>query len=244
MLWTYNRNMFTIRPKDERGKTESLWLDSSHSFSFAQYYDPNYMGFSDLRVLNDDVIRPEGGFSLHHHDNMEIITIILSGRLEHKDSLGSKQVLHAGEIQVMTAGSGVMHSEYNPSSEEDVHFLQIWILTDTYNLPPEYNVKFFPEKELLNEFKLIVSHDGRNGSLKINQDADLYRIFLEKVKGIVNFELNIDRKYWIQVAQGNIKVNNQVLKQGDGLAIKSEKGFLEIDGIAEKSDILLFNLAK
>lgn len=236
--------MFTIRPKDERGKTETYWLDSSHSFSFAQYYGPYHMGFSDLRVINDDIIRPEGGFSLHQHDNMEIITIVLSGQLEHKDSLGSRETIHTGDIQVMTAGSGIMHSEYNPSAEEDVHFLQIWILTDTYNLPPDYNTKFFPEKEMLNEFKLVVSSDGRDGSLKINQDADLYRMFLEKGKGIVNFELDMDRKYWIQIAQGSVEINNQVLVQGDGLAIKSEKGFLEFKGVDEKSDILLFDLAK
>ena len=236
--------MFTIRPKDERGKTQSSWLDSSHSFSFAQYYDPYHMGFSDLRVINDDIIRPESGFSLHHHDNMEIITVVLSGQLEHKDSLGSKETLRPGEIQVMSAGSGVMHSEYNPSSEEDVHFLQIWVLTDTYNLPPEYNTRFFPEKEMTNQLKLVVSRDGRDGSLRINQDADLYRMFIEKSKGIVNFELDIDRKYWVQVAQGEIEVNNHTLTQGDGLAIKSEQDFLEFKGIAEKSDILFFDLAK
>ena len=236
--------MFTIRPKDERGKTQSDWLDSSHSFSFAQYYDPYHMGFSDLRVINDDIIRPENGFSLHHHDNMEVITIVLSGKLEHKDSLGSKETLRPGDIQVLTAGSGVMHSEYNPSLTENVHFLQIWVLTDTYNLPPEYNTRFFDEKDMLNRFKLVVSRDGRDGSLKINQDTDLYRIFLEKGNDIVNFQLNIDRKYWIQVAEGSVEVNNQVLIQGDGLAIKSEQGFLELKGIAEKSDILLFDLAK
>lgn len=236
--------MYKLRPKDERGKTQTYWLDSSHTFSFAEYYDAFHMGFSDLRVINDDIVAPDGGFSLHRHDNMEIITIVLSGELEHKDSLGSVQILRPGEVQVMTAGSGILHSEYNPSSAFPVHFLQIWIMTAKRNLPPAYEQREFGREKMLNKLCLVVSRDGRDGSLKINQDADLYQMILEQKKGIVNFELDKERKYWIQVAKGAVELNKQILVAGDGLAVADERGFIEIKGVDEESNILLFDLAK
>lgn len=236
--------MYILRSKDERGKSKSLWLDSSHTFSFAEYYDAAHMGFGDLRVINDDIVSPDGGFSLHRHDNMEIISVILSGKLEHKDSKGHSQILSRGDVQVMTAGSGIMHSEYNPSSVEPVHFLQIWIMTNKRNLEPSYEQKTFDESEMKNKLHLIVSGNGREDSLKINQDADIYQMHLDRKIAIVNFELNENRKYWIQIAQGAVEVNKQILVAGDGLAIAQEKGFIEFKGVDEESNILLFHLAQ
>lgn len=233
--------MYKLRPREERGKTRTNWLNSAHTFSFAQYFDPFNMGFSDLRVINDDILAPDGGFDLHPHANMEIVSIVLSGELEHKDSTGSEEVLKEGEVQVMTAGSGVMHSEFNPSSEKITHFLQIWILPNKKELEPRYEQKAFLKKEMMNELKLIVSQDGKRGSLKINQDAQIYQSTLEADKTIV-YEMPENRKFWIQVAKGAIEANSNILEAGDGMSVVNESGILEITGVDMESDFLLFNL--
>ncbi len=233
--------MFKIRHAADRGKTAIDWLDSRHSFSFAQYYDPAYMGFSDLRVINDDIVAPGMGFGTHPHDNMEIVSVVLSGALEHKDSMGSGEVLKAGEVQRMSAGSGVFHSEFNPSKTDPVHFLQIWILPEGKEIEPEYEQKAFKPSHLDNRLGIIVSRGGREGSLHINQDIDIYQSKLDGGQN-VSYEMKPRRKIWIQVAEGEIKVNTYTLKAGDGLAIAEENGKLEISGVAPKSNFLLFDL--
>lgn len=233
--------MYKLRPREDRGKTRTHWLNSSHTFSFAQYFDPFNMGFSDLRVINDDIVAPEGGFDLHAHANMEIISVVLKGELEHKDSTGNEEILKAGEVQVMTAGSGVMHSEFNPSSDEITHFLQIWILPNKKELTPHYSQKSFPKEEMLNKLCLIVSQDGRWGSLTINQDAKIYQCKLEADK-TVSYDMPKNRKFWIQVAEGAIEVNSNILEAGDGMSVINEEGSLDITGVDMESDFLLFNL--
>ena len=233
--------MYKLRAREERGKTMTDWLDSAHTFSFAQYFDPFNMGFSDLRVINDDIVKPLGGFEFHPHSNMEIISVILSGQIEHKDSMGESEILNAGDVQVMTAGSGIMHSEFNPSADKFLHLLQIWILPNKKNLEPSYNTKSFPKKKMLNQFKLIVSQNGREGSLKIHQDAEIYRCILEADKTVV-YDMPPNRKLWLQAAKGAIEVNSTILEAGDGMSIVDERGLLEISGVDEESDFLLFNL--
>lgn len=233
--------MYKIRNRNERGKSENEWLESFHTFSFADYYDLVNMGFSDLRVINDDVVQPLTGFGLHPHNNMEILSVVLSGSLEHKDSMGNTETIHAGEIQQMTAGLGIFHSEYNPSKTDTVHFLQIWILPDEMDLTPHYETKVFDEKKMKNNLLLIASKDGEEGAFQLNQDVKIYQSLIEKGKS-VNFDTLRNRKYWIQIALGEVKVNSDILKEGDGLAIINESDFLEIKGIAENSNILLFDL--
>ena len=233
--------MYKLRAREERGKTMTDWLDSAHTFSFAQYFDPFNMGFSDLRVINDDIVKPLGGFEFHPHANMEIISVILSGQIEHKDSMGESEILNAGDVQVMTAGSGIMHSEFNPSADKFLHLLQIWILPNKKNLEPSYNTKSFPKEKMQNQLKLIVSQNGREGSLKIHQDAEIYRCILEADKTVV-YDMPPNRKLWLQAAKGAIEVNSTILEAGDGMSIVDERGLLEISGVDEESDFLLFNL--
>ncbi len=233
--------MYKLRLREDRGKTITKWLKSAHTFSFAQYFDPFNMGFSDLRVINDDIVAPDGGFGLHPHANMEIISVVLQGQLEHKDSTGEEKILNAGDIQVMTAGSGVMHSEFNPSSENIVHFLQIWILPCKKNLNPSYEQKHFSKESMLNKLCLIVSDDARHGSLKINQDALIYQSVIEADKTII-YDMPENRKFWIQVAKGAIEVNSNILEAGDGISIVKESGLLEIEGVDMESNFLLFDL--
>lgn len=233
--------MYKLRAREERGKTKTQWLDSSHTFSFAHYFDPFNMGFSDLRVINDDIVSPDGGFSLHPHANMEIISVILSGQLEHKDSMGESEVLKTNDVQVMSAGSGIMHSEFNPSDTDFLHFLQIWILPDKKNFEPSYETKHFKKDDMLNDLCLIVSKTGRQGSLKIHQDADIYRCILEIDKTVL-YNIPDNRKIWIQVCEGAIEVNSNILEAGDGISLVNEKGELEITGVDSESDFLIFNL--
>ncbi len=235
--------MYTLRAAGERGRTELDWLESRHTFSFAEYYDPEIMGFGDLRVINDDVVAPGTGFGTHPHRDMEIISIVLSGALEHKDSIGSGSVIRPGEVQVMTAGSGIMHSEFNPSQTEPVHFLQIWVLTNRKDLEPAYEQKAFGSEAMKNTMCLIVSGTGEEGSLKINQDIRLYQTILEKDRK-VSYKIIKDRKYWIQVASGKITVNDQILNRGDGLAILDEENRLELTGLEDGSNIIFFDLRK
>lgn len=233
--------MYKKRNANERGKSETDWLDSSHTFSFAEYYDLANMGFSDLRVINDDYVQPQMGFGLHPHNNMEILSVVLEGSLEHKDTMGNSEIIREGEIQKMTAGSGVFHSEYNPSKTDIVHFLQIWILPDRLNLRPHYETKAFDKEKMTNRLFLIASKEGKNGAFEINQDVSIYQAIIDKDMTI-NFDTSKSRKYWIQIALGEVKINTEIFKAGDGLAIMNESDYLEIKGIADKSNILLFDL--
>lgn len=233
--------MFLLRPANQRGHTQIGWLDSYHTFSFSDYYDPQYMGFSDLRVINDDVVAPSMGFGSHPHRDMEIISLVLSGELEHKDSMGNGSIIKAGEIQQMTAGSGIFHSEYNPSDKTPVHFLQIWIMPESRNLPPSYAQKFFDPKLMTNQLLTIVSGSGRDGSLKINQDAEIYQCLLEADEKI-EYLLNPERKFWIQIATGSIEVNGQIMVAGDGMSITDENEVITFRGIDKLSNFIVFNL--
>lgn len=233
--------MRLFRKKEERGLTKISWLESYHTFSFGEYYDPEIMGFSDLRVINDDVVAPGGGFATHAHNNMEIVSVVLSGALEHKDSLGNGSIIRPGEIQRMSAGTGILHSEFNPSETEPVHFLQIWILTGKQGVTPEYEQKSFSPEKMKNTPTLIVSEDGRDGSLKVYQDVLIFQTLLEKGKE-VPFKLQKNRNYWIQIAQGAVELEGNKLEAGDGMAIASEDGTLEFKGIDDQSNFLIFDL--
>ena len=233
--------MFYLRPANERGHTQISWLDSYHTFSFGGYYDSRFMGFGDLRVINDDVVAPGQGFEMHPHNDMEIISIVLNGELEHRDSLGSGSVVKTGEIQKMTAGSGILHSEFNPSATEPVHFLQIWIIPNLQGLQPSYEQRKITAKKIKNKWGLLVSPGAEDDSVQIHQDAYLYQTNIEAEKKI-NFELSSQRMYWLQVAGGSIEVQDLMLVAGDGLAISGESGILEVRGIDNISNILLFDL--
>ena len=233
--------MFYLRPANERGHTQISWLDSYHTFSFGGYYDSRFMGFGDLRVINDDVVAPGQGFEMHPHNDMEIISIVLNGELEHRDSLGSGSVVKTGEIQKMTAGSGILHSEFNPSATEPVHFLQIWIIPNLQGLQPSYEQRKITAKKIKNKWGLLVSPGAEDDSVQIHQDTYLYQTNIEAEKKI-NFELSSRRMYWLQTAGGSIEVQNLTLVAGDGLAISGESGILEVRGIDNISNILLFDL--
>ena len=235
--------MFAFRPANQRGHTQTGWLDSYHTFSFGDYYDPEFMGFSDLRVINDDIVAPEQGFGAHPHRDMEIVSIVLSGELEHKDSLGNGSVIRPGEIQKMSAGSGIYHSEFNPSATDPVHFLQIWILPNMRALKPSYQQKQFSPQIMTDQLKLIVSPDGREESLIISQDAEIYQTLLNRDK-TVSFDINDRRKAWIQIAGGSVMVNDQPMVAGDGLAVADENTSVQIRGVDEQSNIIVFNLRK
>lgn len=233
--------MFTLRPANQRGHTLTDWLDSYHTFSFGQYYNPDYMGFGVLRVINDDIVAPDMGFGLHPHANMEIISVILSGRLEHKDSLGSGSILKVGDIQKMSAGSGIYHSEFNPSSSESVHFLQIWILPDIKDIKPSYEDKHFDRNEMLNRLCYIATPDGRHNSFIIHQNCEMFQCLLQEKQEII-YKLDSNRRYWLQMALGNIELNGQIMVAGDSMAIAGEDVTMELRGIDKESNFLLFNL--
>jgi len=214
-----------LRPASKRGMADHGWLKSAHSFSFASYFDPENMQFETLRVINDDQVAPGAGFPAHPHRDVEIFSYVLSGALEHKDSLGNGSVVKAGGIQYMSAGSGVRHSEFNPSSEEPVHFLQIWLLPDAEGGTPRYDTMDISDADKDGKLKLFLSKDGRDGSMKIKTDADIYASTLNDGQSF-STQLSPGRKAWIQVAKGQLTVNGQVLTTGDGLAI-SEAGRIE-----------------
>lgn len=232
--------MIEIRPGNERGHEQRPWLESYHTFSFADYFDPQQMGFRMLRVINEDWIQAGNGFGMHFHENMEIITYVLEGVLAHRDDLGASLELHGGDVQCMTAGSGITHSEVNPSTREMVHLLQIWILPEIAGLPPGYTQRHFPAAEKQDSLRLIASHDGRDGSLRIHQDAALYACVLGTGKQIA-YLLPVGRYAWVQVARGAIRVNGQALQAGDGAAVADE---IELMIAAEApAEFLLFDLA-
>ncbi|HLY73725.1 MAG TPA: pirin family protein [Planctomycetota bacterium] len=232
--------MITIRNANDRGHARHGWLDSRHTFSFADYHDPDQMGYRTLRVINEDRVEPGQGFGTHPHRDMEILSYVLEGSLEHKDSMGTSSVIRPGEVQRMSAGTGVLHSEYNPSDSEPVHFLQIWILPDRKNLKPGYEQKTFPEEERRNRLRLVASRNGREGSLTIHQDVDVYSALLSK-GGKAKHVLKPGRFSWVQVARGNVSLNGQILNPGDGASVSGEKA-LEL-GSAGDAEVLLFDLA-
>ena len=230
--------MMTIRKSDERGHANHGWLNARHSFSFAEYYDPAHMGFRSLRVINDDTVAPGGGFGTHPHRDMEIITYILSGSLEHKDSMGNGRVISTGEIQYMAAGSGVQHSEFNPSEKEAVHLLQIWIKPDRMAAKPRYEEKSLV-KAKTGVWHLVASKTGRDKSIAINQDADLLLAKLSTGE-TVEHSLQPNRHAWVHVAEGEVTLNGQQLKAGDAAAL-SEETSLKL-AAKRPSQVLLFDL--
>ena len=232
--------MFTIRRSKERGGGDYGWLNTRHTFSFDHYNDPKWMGFRSLRVINEDVVAPASGFPTHPHRDMEIITYVLSGKLEHKDSLGTGSIIFPGDGQRMTAGSGIRHSEFNPSSKDAVHLLQIWILPERRGIEPSYEQKSFAPSEKQGKLRLIASRNGENGSVKINQDAKLFVSLLEPGETVVH-PLEKSRHAWVQIAKGEVEINGERLQQGDGVAI-SDEAKLSITG-SKDSEVLVFDLA-
>ena len=238
-----------IRRSTERGHADHGWLRTFHTFSFADYYDPRHMGFRSLRVLNDDRVEPSRGFGMHPHRDMEIITYVLEGALEHKDSMGNGSIIRPGDVQRMSAGTGVLHSEFNPSQDDGVHLLQIWILPDQRGMKPSYEQKNFGSEsrvesresrasdERRGKLRLIASRDGREGSVIVHQDVDVFASILDGQE--IGFELKPDRHVWLHVATGEIDVNGEKLREGDAVAI-SDAGSHTIRG---KGEILLFDLA-
>lgn len=232
--------MMYLRKSDERGYAEfGGWLKSYHTFSFSDYYDPQFMGYRDLRVINQDWIAKSSGFPLHPHRDMEIITYVLQGEVAHKDSLGNVGQIKAGEIQVMHAGTGIRHSEFNPSSKEDLRLFQIWLLPDVVGAEPGYTQQSFTRAEKLNGLRLLASRNGREGSQKINQDVDLYASVLEQGSEL-EFTLREGRGIWLQLADGELEVNGRRVSSGDGLVIEEESK-IKIKGIQE-TEFLLFDL--
>jgi hypothetical protein len=232
--------MIVVRKGKDRGRFDFGWLDTRHTFSFADYHDPDHMGFRQLRVINEDRVTPGSGFPTHSHRDMEILSYVLEGALEHQDSMGHRETLRPGEVQRMTAGRGVTHSEYNPSRTEPLHFLQIWILPDRGGLEPGYEQKAFPAEERQGRLRLVASPDGRDGSLKIHQDVGVHATLLDPGQEAV-YRLAPGRHAWIQVARGALEASGQRLEAGDGAAVSGEDGVrLKGDSTAEA---LLFDLA-
>ncbi|HEX5218169.1 MAG TPA: pirin family protein [Verrucomicrobiae bacterium] len=230
--------MMTIRRSEERGHVNHGWLDSHFTFSFAEYHDPRYMGFRSLRVINDDRIAPGGGFGMHPHRDMEIISYVLDGALEHQDSMGNGSVIRPGDFQYMSAGTGVRHSEFNPSDKDETHLLQIWILPDERGVKPRYGEKALA-KAPTGKLHLVASKSGRDGSIAIQQDADLHLARLNP-KDSVEHVLNPGRHAWVHVATGEVDVNGQVLKAGDAAAL-SEEARVKL-AAKQPSQVLLFDL--
>jgi redox-sensitive bicupin YhaK (pirin superfamily) len=231
--------MIQIRPSNERGGGHYAWLNTRHTFSFDQYRDPLWMGFRSLRVINEDFVAPGNGFPMHPHRDMEIITYVLNGALAHKDSMGNGSIIHPGDGQRMSAGTGVRHSEANPSTKDPVHLLQIWILPDRHGHEPGYEQKTFAEEEKRGRLRLIASPDGAEGSVTIHQDARLY-VSLLGAGQQVEHALGQGRYGWLQIAKGAVELNGKALKQGDGAATDEQKLVIKA---AEESEVLLFDLA-
>ena len=232
--------MIQVRRSDERGRSEHGWLDSRHTFSFADYQDPRHMGFRQLRVINEDRVQPAHGFPTHAHRDMEIVSYVLEGALEHKDSMGNGSIIRPGDVQRMSAGTGVMHSEYNPSDAEPVHFLQIWILPERQGLPPGYEQRAFPAPEKAGKLRLVASRTGREGSVTVHQDVDLFAAALAPGAAVAH-RLRAGRHAWVQVARGAVAVNGVALGQGDGAAV-SDETTVELRA-SRPSEVLLFDLA-
>jgi redox-sensitive bicupin YhaK (pirin superfamily) len=232
--------MMQIRRSEERGHADHGWLNSRHTFSFADYHDPRFMGFRSLRVINEDRVQPGRGFGTHAHQDMEIITWVLDGALEHRDSLGNGSIIKPGDVQRMSAGTGVTHSELNPSRTDVVHLLQIWILPETNGLPPSYEQRELSEGERRDRLRLVASRDGRDDSVRIHQDVDLYATLLSAGRELEH-PLRPNRHAWLQVAQGSVLVRDHRLRAGDGASVGNEPGVpIRAETPAE---LLLFDLA-
>lgn len=233
--------MLKIRKAQDRGVADFRWLNSHHTFSFGQYFDPQQMGFGDLRVINEDHVLGGQGFSTHSHRDMEIITYVLDGALEHKDSIGNGSVIQPGDVQRMSAGTGIAHSEYNYSPSDTVHFLQIWIVPSAKGIPPSYEQTHFDRATTQNQLRLVGSADGREGSVTIHQDVNLYAARLD-AQGSLSYTVGRDRQVWLQMARGGLTLNGKTLSAGDGAAI-TEDEVLELVGTADDTEFLLFDLA-
>lgn len=231
--------MMRVRKAEERGLTSIDWLKSYHSFSFGHYYNPAYTGFGNLVVINDDYIKGGGGFAEHGHKDMEIVTYVISGELAHKDSLGNVATIKAGEVQRMSAGTGIRHSEFNYSKTQECRLLQIWFLPEKENTPAGYEQNEFTRNDKLNNLKLVVSQTGRDSSVKIGQDIDIYASVLEKDKNL-SLENN-GRDIWLQLATGEVEVNGKKLKQGDGIAMQDEAKTI-VKGLAGESEFVVFSM--
>ena len=232
--------MITVRPAGERGKTRTAWLDGNHTFSFNRYYDPRWAGFRSLLVINEDFVAPGGGFPPHSHSDMEIITVVVEGALEHRDSAGGSGVIRPGEVQKMSAGTSVTHSEMNHSETEGVHLLQIWIQPEQRGLKPYYEQKPFPEEERRGRLRLLASRDGREGSVTVHQDAELFGSVLAAGEEVTHRPAP-GRHAWLQVVKGAVTLNGTPLKAGDGAAASDEDSLtVRADG---DSEVLLFDLA-
>jgi redox-sensitive bicupin YhaK (pirin superfamily) len=232
----------TVRPREERGHAEHGWLDSHHTFSFADYYDPKHMGFRTLRVINEDRVEPGRGFGTHPHRDMEIVSYVLEGGIEHRDSMGTGSVIRPGDVQRMSAGTGVTHSEFNASKTDPVHFLQIWLMPGKRGIEPSYEQKTFSAEEKQGRLRVVASPDGRDGSITVNTDATLYAgLFGEGESAAL--ELAQGRHAWVQVVRGTLRVNGKELREGDGAAISEEKT-VKVEGAngGEASEVIVFDL--
>ncbi len=231
--------MITVRKAEERGHFDHGWLNTYHTFSFADYYDPHHMGFRTLRVINEDRVRPGHGFPTHSHRDMEILSYVLEGSLEHKDSLGNGSVIVPGDVQRMTAGTGVTHSEYNHSASALVHFLQVWVLPDRRGLPPGYEQRAFAAHQKRGQLRLIASQDGRAGSVTVHQDVDVYATLLAAGEQVVH-RLRPGRHAWLQVARGSVTLNDLRLTSSDGAAVSEEQAITIVG--TEAAEVLVFDL--
>lgn len=232
--------MIDIRHAEERGSVNLGWLDSKHTFSFGHFVDPAHMNFGPLRVINEDRIQPGEGFPTHGHENMEIISYVIDGALEHKDSIGTGSVIRAGEVQRMSAGTGIQHSEYNPSDKDGAHFLQIWIIPGEMDIDPGYEQKMFDPANRRGEMTLVAAHDGRDGALKIHQDVDLYSAVLDDGDNVA-LALREGRRAWVQVARGTTQVNGARLYPGDGAAV-SDEAAIDVTATSD-AEVLVFDMA-
>lgn len=228
-----------IRKANERGRANFGWLDSRHTFSFGHYHDPKHMGFGPVRVINDDRVAPGGGFPTHPHSDMEIVTYVLDGALEHRDSLGTGSVIRPGDVQRMSAGRGIRHSEFNASKSEPVHFLQIWILPEASGLAPSYEQKSFDDASKQGTLRLVASRDGRAGSVTVHRNLDLYAALLAPGEAVTH-TIEPGRRAWLHVARGTVAIDGQPLDAGDGVGI-SDAGVLTLEGRSASAEVLLFD---
>jgi len=232
--------MVNVRRAADRGRSAFDWLDSRHTFSFADYHDPRHMGFRALRVINEDRVAPGRGFGTHPHRDMEIITYVIDGAVEHRDSMGNGSVIQPGDVQRMSAGTGVTHSEFNPSGAAPVHFLQIWILPERTGLKPSYEQRRFPAAEKRGMLRLIASNDGRDGSVVVFQDVDVFAAMLEPGEEVTH-ALQHGRQAWVQIVSGGAAIDGAALAQGDGVAVSDERAVTL--RARERAEVLLFDLA-
>lgn len=228
-----------IRKGNERGRANFGWLDSRHTFSFGHYHDPKHMGFGPVRVINEDRVAPGGGFPTHPHSDMEIVTYVLDGALEHRDSLGTGSVIRPGDVQRMSAGRGIRHSEFNASKSDPVHFLQIWILPEASGLAPSYEQKSFHDASKQGTLRLVASRDGRSDSVTVHRNLDLYAALLAPGE-CVTHTIEAGRRAWLHVARGSVAVNAELLEAGDGVGI-SDPGTLALEGKSASAEVLLFD---